>query len=1495
MSEDSDSETSLSSQLAKLLKHGINSQPQNPKLSDNLQINLKLNSQNYALWTRMIRVAIGGKSKALLSHLTADPPSNDNESYEQWEQDDLIVFSWLIQNIEPTLAGNLTEYPTAKMLWDALVVTYSSGRDKLQTFNLHVKANDIKQNESPLEEFWITLLGVWGEIDRIDPNPMKCPADIKEYAKIRSEQKLFQFLNALDRKYESIKREILRLEPLPSAEVAYATVRKEAAHQNILGATNHSSQGIASGLVATETDGIGLAAKGHRRPEGKKNVKEDKTNLKCDHCGMSRHTKDQCFRLVGYPEWWTDGHKKGTKGIGSEKGRNTTTDNNTDRKTTTGFGGVAALDKEDEVFSMETGIGGEREGVSKPLEKQKQIQITDSFSHFIQQAFENCKQDPDVFGYANMTRNYKIKHKQSWIFDCGATDTMTYDISDFAMSTKPTKSYIQTANGEKMSVENEGTIEISPTLKLSKCLYVPALSHKLLSISHVTKELNCSVLMHPTFCILQDIRTGVIIGRGTERQGLYYVDEVAQNGVVMLSHGTKEREAWLWHRRLGHPSLGYLQMLFPKRFSSNYKSHCDTCVLAKSHRKTFKPNNTRVDLPFSLIHSDVWGPAPIIGGQNFRFFVIFVDDCTRMTWVYLLKNKSEVLEKFDVFYNMIQTQFQKNIQIFRSDNGGEFVNSEMKSFFQTKGIIHQTTCPHTPEQNGVAERKNRILLEITRALLIESQAPKFFWPEALVTAAYLINRLPTRILKAKTPLQILTEYTKIPSVLTLEPRIFGCTVFVHIPKANRSKLDPCAERCVFVGYGITQKGYRCYNPKTRHMFTTMNCDFLETEYYYASQHSGQEETKYTNSQDTLSWLRYATFEKERNQNPQNETPLPTQPGNVSATPETAPDLISEVSNSDSDHLPTSEIPNQTGQSENVQEQKHMETIETPSEGYIQPGVPPKRYSPEKESRGSRYPVANMVKGNLSKGAKAFVSSLYSSEIPATAEQALKSKQWRDAMEEEMKALTKNKTWESRILPPGKKTVGCRWVFTIKYKPDGTIDRYKARLVAKGYTQTYGIDYSETFSPVAKINTIRVLVSIAANKGWLLHQFDVKNAFLHGELKEEVYMEAPHGFTDRFGEREVCLLKKSLYGLKQSPRAWFGKFTLAMNNYGFKQSNSDHTLFLKRRGNLITCLIIYVDDMIITGDDKEEIAKLRKSLFTDFEMKDLGELKYFLGIEVLRSRRGIFMCQQKYVMDLLAETGMIDCKPANTPMIMNQKLYMEEKAEPADKERYQRMVGKLIYLSHTRPDIAYAVGVVSQFMHQPQKDHMEAVLRIIRYLKGTAGHGVLFQPNGHLETQLYTDADWAGDKGNGRSTSGYFTLVGGNLVTWRSKKQNVVALSSAESEFRGIARGITEVLWVRRLLTEIGYPPQGPSRILSDNKAAIQISENPVQHDRTKHIEVDRHFIKEKLEAKIITLTFVRSEDQLADVLTKAVNEKSLHECLGKLNFGNPIVQLEGEC
>jgi hypothetical protein len=492
--------------------------------------------------------------------------------------------------------------------------------------------------------------------------------------------------------------------------------------------------------------------------------------------------------------------------------------------------------------------------------------------------------------------------------------------------------------------------------------------------------------------------------------------------------------------------------------------------------------------------------------------------------------------------------------------------------------------------------------------------------------------------------------------------------------------------------------------------------------------------------------------------------------------------------------------------------------------------------------------------------------------------------WTKAIEEEMGALLKNQTWTLVPLPQGKKTVGCRWVFSVKHKADGSIERYKARLVAKGYTQTYGVDYQETFSAVAKLNIVRVLLSLAANLDWPLHQLDVKNAFLHGDLEEEVYMDTPPGYTASSNTDVVCKLQRALYGLKQSPRAWFGRFSQAMKKYGFRQSNSDHTLFLKHQQGKVTALIVYVDDMIITGDDAEEIDKLQKQLATEFEMKNLGGLKYFLGIEVARSKKGIFLSQQKYILDLLCEVGMLDCKPADTPIVQNHRLGEHPSQVPTNRGRYQRLVGKLIYLSHTHPDIAYAVSAVSQFMHQPSKDHMEAVIRILRYLKSFPGKGLMFAKNNHLRVNGYTDADWAGNTTDRRSTSGYFMFVGGNLVTWRSKKQKVVALSSAEAEFRGMAKGLCELLWIRRLLTEIGFAPTFEMDLFCDNKAAIAIAHNPIQHDRTKHVEIDRHFIKENLEAKIIWFPFVKSEDQLADILTKAVSSREFYNSLDKLRI-----------
>ncbi|RVW18267.1 Retrovirus-related Pol polyprotein from transposon RE1 [Vitis vinifera] len=504
------------------------------------------------------------------------------------------------------------------------------------------------------------------------------------------------------------------------------------------------------------------------------------------------------------------------------------------------------------------------------------------------------------------------------------------------------------------------------------------------------------------------------------------------------------------------------------------------------------------------------------------------------------------------------------------------------------------------------------------------------------------------------------------------------------------------------------------------------------------------------------------------------------------------------------------------------------------------------------------------------------------------QEAFKYPKWKAAVDEEVRALEKNGTWEITDLPRGKKPVGCKWIFTVKYKADGNVDRYKARLVAKGFTQSYGIDYQETFAPIAKLNTVRVLLSLAANLDWSLHQLDVKNAFLNGDLEEEVYMDIHAGLETTSNFNKVCRLRKSLYGLKQSPRAWFERFTKVVKGYGFVQCQSDHTLFVKHfpEGKL-AIIIVYVDDIILTGDHEEKIDLLKKLLTKEFEIKDLGNLKYFLGMEIARSKKGIVVSQRKYVLDLLNETGMLGCKPTETPMDTTVKLEESDGSAPVDKGRYQRLVGKLIYLSHTRPDIGFSVSVVSQFMNNPTEKHMTAVIRILRYLKMTSGKGLFFQRTTKKEIEIFSDADWAGSVTDRRSTLGYCSFVWGNLVTWRSKKQSVVARSSAEAEFHAMAQGICEGIWLNRLLKELRVPLKHPMVLYCDNQAAISIAKNPVHHDRTKHVEIDRHFIKEKIEEGVFKVSYTPTNYQTADILTKAlarVNFEDLTKKLGMINI-----------
>ncbi|RVW54511.1 Retrovirus-related Pol polyprotein from transposon TNT 1-94 [Vitis vinifera] len=681
-----------------------------------------------------------------------------------------------------------------------------------------------------------------------------------------------------------------------------------------------------------------------------------------------------------------------------------------------------------------------------------------------------------------------------------------------------------------------------------------------------------------------------------------------------------------------------------------------------------------------------------------------------------------------------------------------------------------------------------------------------------MTVAYLINRMPSRVLKFQTPCQtLLKSFPTTRLISTVPPKIFGCSVFVHINQQHRSKLDPRSLKCIFLGYSSNQKGYKCYSPVTRKFYNSMDVTFFETQPYYP-----KNDIQGENSTQEYQFWDLESF---------SESPITTE-----------------------NHIP----PKSFNQPESIVDLWDKEHIQEETE---ERALSQQTHEAEPGPNPSKLPGNNTPDGTVD-------SDITEIQVPQNIQEAFKYPKWKTAVDEEVRALEKNGTWEIADLPRGKKPVGCKWIFTVKYKADGNVDMYKARLVAKGFTQSYGIDYQETFAPVAKLNTVRVLLSLAANLDWSLHQLDVKNAFLNGDLEKEVYMDIPAGLETTSNFNKVCRLRKSLYGLKQSPRAWFERFTKVVKGYGFVQCQSDHTLFVKHfpEGKL-AIIIVYVDDIILTGDHEEKIDLLKKLLTKEFEIKDLGNLKYFLGMEIARSKKGITVSQRKYILDLLNETGMLGCKPAETPMDTTVKLEESDGSAPVDKGRYQRLVGKLIYLSHTRPDIGFSVSVVSQFMNNPTEKHMTVVIRILRYLKMTPGKGLFFQRTTKKEIEIFSDADWAGSVTDRRSTSGYCSFVWGNLVTWRSKKQSVVARSSAEAEFRAMAQGICEGIWLNRLLEELRVPLKHPMVLYCDNQAAISIAKNPVHHDRTKHVEIDRHFIKEKIEEGVFKVSYTPTNCQ----------------------------------
>ncbi|KAI5352788.1 hypothetical protein L3X38_005680 [Prunus dulcis] len=772
----------------------------------------------------------------------------------------------------------------------------------------------------------------------------------------------------------------------------------------------------------------------------------------------------------------------------------------------------------------------------------------------------------------------------------------------------------------------------------------------------------------------------------------------------------------------------------------------------------------------------------------------------------------------------------------------------MSELCKNLGIHHRLSCPHTLEQNGLAERKHRRISEMARTLLVSSGVPLKYWVEAMLTSVYLINCLPTAVLQWDSPFSRL--FGRVPYYSDL--RTFGCACYPYLGAYLTNKLLPITIECVFLGYSSQHKGFRCLDPT--------NNKVPNAPIVTASSSHG--------------------------------TPLsdPSPPG--PATQDGVPSSIFDVASIPMQPyplhyqrcvvVPLVEIPPSDAQT-------------TGQDGYSSdPGFspsPPIRHHqmvtrlcdgiqrPLHRTDGTvRYPLPHALAARVT-------SSL---QEPTCFSQDVRFPEWRAAMTDEFNALLKNNTWT--LVPSSSRhhIVGCKWVFKVKRLADGSVERYKARLVAKGFHQQYRIDYDETFSPVVKPTTIRTVLSMAVSFGWPLRQLDVKNAFLHGVLNETVFMTQPPDFVDPHHPNHVCCLHKAIYGLKQAPRAWFHRFSSFIIQYGFTQSRADQSMFVYRHSFQIMVLLLYVDDIVLTWNTHSMLSSFISTLGTEFEIKDLGPLHYFLGLEVTSIQSGIHLSQTKYSLDMLQRNSMVECKPCSTPIHSKTQLSSLDGEPLSDPTEYRRLVGSLQYLTLTRPDISFAVQHVAQFMSIPRTSHLATAKRILPYLKGTLQLGLVFRSSSSpLALHAYSDADWAGCPDTTRSTSSYCIFLGLNLISWSAKKQPTVSRSSAESEYRSLAGVSAETVCISNLLHELHVPVSRPITLYCDNLSATYMASNPVFHARTKHIELDYHFVRELVLSGSHRVQFVPSIDQTADLFTKGLLKQRFHLLRSKLVYQRP--------
>jgi transposase InsO family protein len=1051
----------------------------------------------------------------------------------------------------------------------------------------------------------------------------------------------------------------------------------------------------------------------------------------------------------------------------------------------------------------------------------------------------NANSDDDYL----LTSSTLVANPGTWVIDSGASRHQCADRQAFSVF-KEHSSTTTIGNGTKLDVRGIGKVvvkfsddkDVPHDVTLQNVLFVPDMAANLISVSALF-DAGASVIFSATQCTIKG-KSGKII-TSAQRRGNMYVVEPGEHVAAISTAAVPGSDTW--HARFGHVSHKAIELMaqqqmvdgLPIRATKAAISPCSGCARGKLSRDKFpKLSLRRASKPLELVHADLAGPMSVPSWGGARYWVVLIDDATRMIWTEAIAEKSDAVEAYKRFEARATNESGQRIIALRTDNGGEFCSGAFEEHLAKQGTRHELSTPRTPSQNGVAERANRTVGEMVRCMIFHHNVDKRFWAEALAYATTVRNMCPTTAVKDQTPVEAWSH--RKPNVTRL--RVFGCRALVHVPDERRSKLDAKAQECMFIGVAANAKCWRFWNAATKRTVLSRDAAFFEEE-----------------------------------------------PGTRTGSNQVEGQL--EVTQSDEGH--SSDNDEEAADHDNEGECD----VDAHDEGERNADSNNEDAQPELELRKStrrRQPPPDWREQPGSQHESSACLSIDGE--PETVYEARKlgnHEQWEQAMLEELAAVERNGTWELVDLPQGRKAIGCRWVFKQKRNAAGEVVRHKARIVARGFLQQPGVDFEETFAPVAKLTTIRILFAMVATHGFEVHQVDIVTAYLNGIMREEVYMRQPPGFDD--GSGRVCRLKKALYGLKQAGRAWYEHIDGTLRKMGFKRSSYDHSLYM-HVSFMHTYLALYVDDCVIVSSTVSIVTKIKDGLAKEYEVKDLGEISFILGIRVQRDRkhRKISMSQDAYISAMLERYGLANGRPASTPVDPNSSFRQAPEdytCETGTQRLYQQIVGSLMYVMLcTRPDIAFAVGSLARHAANPTAEHMTGAKRVLRYLRGSRDFALTYDGSENRDFVGYSDADWAGDTDTRRSTTGLTVIMAGCAVSWASRLQRTVALSTTEAEYMALAEVAREITWIRALVKDVGYKVDAPTRVNCDNQGTIALVKNPVHHKRTKHIDIRYHFTREKHEAEEISVEYCSTQDMLADILTKGLAKPKFEEIREKLGL-----------